>query len=364
MLVARMSARLFMGYPACREEEWLKVSINFTYDMFLAAFTLRMFPPWMHLFVAPFVPARWRIRSQMRTARKYVGELTRKHTDALSRGEKGQDTLLSWMIDNGTDEEKAIPEMAARQCVLTLASIHTTSMSVSNLLFDLCTYPEWFPVLREEIDEVVKAHGRIEEGRLNHKQWLAKLEKMDSFIIEDQRINPPILRTYPPTKIKAQQLRAKARHQPTNLCCSRPVNPQRIALEALTLKDGTKIPKGARIAWAGHELANDADVVARPERFDPLRSYRKRHADYEKNKHRFTAGQTNAASLSFGYGGQACPGRYFAVAEIKLVLMRLLLEFEFRLPDGKKRPQTMYADENVFMDPSAKLMMRTRKDVA
>ncbi|KAK8132038.1 cytochrome P450 monooxygenase, partial [Apiospora kogelbergensis] len=335
MLVARMSARLFMGYPACREEEWLKVSINFTYDMFLAAFTLRMFPPWMHLFVAPFVPARWRIRSQMRTARKYVGELTRKHTDALSRGEKGQDTLLSWMIDNGTEEEKAIPEMAARQCVLTLASIHTTSMSVSNLLFDLCTYPEWFPVLREEIDEVVKAHGRIEEGRLNHKQWLAKLEKMDSFIIEDQRINPPIL-----------------------------LNPQRIALEALTLKDGTKIPKGARIAWAGHELANDADVVARPERFDPLRSYRKRHADYEKNKHRFTAGQTNAASLSFGYGGQACPGRYFAVAEIKLVLMRLLLEFEFRLPDGKKRPQTMYADENVFMDPSAKLMMRTRKDVA
>lgn len=104
--------------------------------------------------------------------------------------------------------------------------------------------------------------------------------------------------------------------------------------------------------------------MAQPERFDPLRSYRKRHADYDKNKYRFTAGQTNAASLSFGYGSQACPGRYFAVAEIKLVLMRLLLDFEFRHPDGKTRPQTMYADENVFMDPGAKLMMRTRKDVA
>ncbi|KAK8103052.1 cytochrome P450 monooxygenase [Apiospora sp. TS-2023a] len=325
MLVARMSARIFMGHPACREEEWLNVSINFTYDMFLAAFTLRMFPPWMHPLVAHFVPARWRIRRQMRTARN-----TPTHVAAGETGQAGDandDTLLAWMIDNGTESEKAIPEMAARQCVLTLASIHTTSMSVSNLLFDLCTYPEWITVLREEIDEVVRTHGRIQEGQLNHKQWLAKLEKMDSFIIEDQRINP--------------------------LFC-------RIALQPLTLKDGTQIPQGARIAWAGHELANDPAVVADPARFDPLRSYRKRHTDYAKNKNKFTAGQTNADSLSFGYGGQACPGRYFAVAEIKLVLMRLLLEFDFRLPPGKERPATRYADENVFMDPHAKLLMRTR----
>ncbi|KAI0436660.1 cytochrome P450 [Xylaria telfairii] len=334
MLVARMSARIFMGQPACREEEWLKVSIEFTYDMFLAAFTLRMFPPWMHPFVAHFVPARWRIRRQMKVAKKYVGALTKKHEAAMRNGEKGEDTLLGWMVDHGTEKEKSIPEMAARQCVLTLASIHTTSMSVSNLLFDLCAYPEWFPVLRDEIDEVVKTYGKIDESELNHKQWLAKLEKMDSFIVEDQRINPPIL-----------------------------LNPQRIAIVPLTLKDGTKIPVGARIAWAGHHHANDPDVVPNPEKFDPMRSYRKRYANNGELKNRFTAGQTDKNSLSFGYGGQACPGRYFAVAEIKLVLMRLLLEFDFKLQEGKTRPKIMHADENVFMDPHAKLMMRIRRDV-
>lgn len=189
-----MSARIFMGHPACRKDEWLRVSINFTYDMFMAAFTLRMFPPWMHIFVAPFVPARWRIRRQMKTAKRFVGEITRQHNEAKRRGEKGQDTLLSWMIDHGTEKEASIPEMAARQCVLTLASIHTTSLSVSNILFDLCMHPQWFPVLRQEIEEVIQAHGKIGEGKLGHKQWLAKLEKMDSFIVEDQRINPPILR--------------------------------------------------------------------------------------------------------------------------------------------------------------------------
>ncbi|GAB0141471.1 hypothetical protein EsHS_00002064 [Epichloe bromicola] len=331
MLVARMSAKIFMGYPACREDEWLKVSINFIYDMFMAAFSLRMFPPWLQPIVAHFVPARWRIWKQMEVARRFVEDLTQKHVKASLNGDNGQDTLLEWMIDHGTEKERAIPEMAARQCVLTLASIHTTSMSVSNLLFDLCSHPEWFSVLQDEIDSVVKAHGELGETTLGSKQWLSKLEKMDSLIVESQRINPPIL-----------------------------LNPQRIALVPLTLKDGTEIPAGARIAWAGYHHANDPSVTDKPEEFDPLRSYRKRYTDQGVNFNKFIAGQTNSSSLSFRYGNQACPGRYFAVGEIKMILMRLLLEFEFKFPEGLSRLKIMYPDENVFMDPHARLMMRKR----
>lgn len=138
------------------------------------------------------------------------------------------------------------------------------------------------------------------------------------------------------------------------------MNPQRIALVPLKLKDGTEIPKGARVAFAGHHHANDPRVAPNPEVFDPMRSYRRRHSGDNANLTKFTAGMTNSDSLSFGYGGQACPGRYFAVGEIKMVMARLLSEFEFKLPDGKPRPSIMYADENVFMDPSAKLMMRRR----
>ncbi|QPG94585.1 hypothetical protein C2857_006437 [Epichloe festucae Fl1] len=139
------------------------------------------------------------------------------------------------------------------------------------------------------------------------------------------------------------------------------INPQRIALVPLTLKDGTEIPAGARIAWAGYHHANDPSVVDKPEEFDPLRSYRKRYTDQGVNLNRFIAGQPNSSSLSFGYGNQAaCPGRYFAVGEIKMTLMRPLLEFEFKFPEGHSRPKTMYADENVFMGPHARLMMRKR----
>ena len=199
-LVARMSAKVFMGYPACRNPEWLKISIAFTFDMFMAAFTLRMFPPWTHWFVAHFIPARWRIRRQMKTAKKIVGDLMKQHQENQEKGIPGQDSLLDWMYDNGTDKEKEVPEMAARQCVLTLASIHTTSLSVANLLFDLCAHPEWIPVLTEEVELVVKEYGIIGKNpNINTKQWLSKLEKMDSFFVESQRLNPPILRALRPS---------------------------------------------------------------------------------------------------------------------------------------------------------------------
>ena len=101
------------------------------------------------------------------------------------------------MVDNGTQKENELPEMAARQCAMTLASIHTTSLGASNVLFDLCSHPEWIPVLREEIEEVAKTYGRIgEKEGMTSSMWLSKLEKMDSLLVESQRINPPILRTF------------------------------------------------------------------------------------------------------------------------------------------------------------------------
>jgi cytochrome P450 len=71
-------------------------------------------------------------------------------------------------------------------------------------------------------------------------------------------------------------------------------------------------------------------------------------------------GQSDPDNMSFGYGSQVCPGRYFAVGEIKMILMRLLQEYEFRPPEGKGRPDHIHADENVVLDPSAKVMMKRR----
>ena len=97
-----------------------------------------------------------------------------------------------------------------------------------------------------------------------------------------------------------------------------------------------------------------------PEAFDPMRSYRKRHSS-SNQMHLHMAGQTSPNNISFGYGNQACSGRQFAVAEIKLIMGRLFHEYEFKFPEGKERPKAMYINENVFTDQSATVMMRKRQ---
>lgn len=353
MCVARMSAKIFMGYPACRDPEWLKLSIDFSIDLFTCAFLLRMFPPFLHSIIGPLLPPRWTIARNLAKARKIIGPLMEKHRECLRRkaaGETGpgveeDDTLLNWMMDNGNEKENRLDEMATRQSILTLASIHTTSMGVANLLFDLCAHPEWFPVLREEIAEVETDLGRLGEREdIGAKQWLPRLEKMDSFFLESQRVNPPILRRS-----------SLASSQPPGLTLA--VAPQRLAVVPLNLKDGTHIPAGTRIACANADILSDS--MPSPSTFDPMRAYRKRHETGELNKHQ--AGQTEKENLHFGYGKQACPGRFFAVGEIKMVIVRILNEFEFKYPEGKTRPRNFYADENVFPDPRARLLMRKRR---
>ncbi|KAK1499410.1 ent-kaurene oxidase [Colletotrichum cuscutae] len=38
--------------------------------------------------------------------------------------------------------------------------------------------------------------------------------------------------------------------------------------------------------------------------------------------------------MAFGFGRHACPGRFFAATEIKMLIARLLLEYDIRMPEG------------------------------
>ncbi|RYC60955.1 hypothetical protein CHU98_g5252 [Xylaria longipes] len=325
-LVSRMSASIFLGYPACRNEEWLDLSVQFSIDMFTTAFTLRAFPPWMHFLIAPLIPARWRTLRYLQTGRRIIGALMKDRAANSEKTMKEDETLLGWMVNHGTKSEVAVAEMSDRQCLLTLASIHTTSNSVTNLLFNLCEYPEWIPILREEIESVAKE----QDGTNVTREWLSKLMKLDSFIVETLRLRHPIM-----------------------------LSPQRLVVQPITLKDGTYIPAGTRVAWAAFHHAKDPANITNPEVFDPMRSFRKRQESPEL-ANRYSATQINSDNLAFGYGSQACAGRHFAVGETKMMMARLLTEFDIKFVDGQSRPESIHAGEMVFLDPDAKIMLKKR----
>lgn len=46
--------------------------------------------------------------------------------------------------------------------------------------------------------------------------------------------------------------------------------------------------------------------------------------------------------VSFGYGKHACPGRFVAAAQLKLMLAHLVIEYDIRLKKGGVRPPDMF----------------------
>jgi tryptophan synthase beta subunit len=92
----------------------------------------------MHFLVKPLVPARWRVQKQSYISTGVVQQLMLEREDcAKSGGHLTEGTLLKLMIVNTVSNESALKETAARQCILTLASIHTTATTVANTSFDI-----------------------------------------------------------------------------------------------------------------------------------------------------------------------------------------------------------------------------------
>ena len=93
---------------------------------------------------------------------------------------------------------------------------------------------------------------------------------------------------------------------------------------------------------------------------DPLRYYdlSKGKTKNDSNNHFSSVAQGDSW---FGYGRQACPGRWYAEAQIKLILATLILKFDFGfLKDQSSRPPNIHADEKILPDTKQKIVFRRR----
>jgi cytochrome P450 len=87
----------------------------------------------------------------------------------------------------------------------------------------------------------------------------------------------------------------------------------------------------------------------------------------KENKHQFVT--TSLDSLNFGHGNHACPGRFFASNEIKVVLIELLRNWEIRLKGDverkggeDKRPKSHIQEFSVVPNMFAEIDFKRRKD--
>ncbi|KAL4876524.1 cytochrome P450 [Aspergillus karnatakaensis] len=319
-LITRISSRIFVGEQLSTNDEWLRLSREYSTIATSAAHSLRGWHPWFRPVVHWFLPECRKLRATLHEAHDILTPVIRKrraHGDTAPDEERCTSTnrdVVDWLDEAARGESY---DAVAALLRLSHEAIHKTADVVSGVIHDLCGHPEYFESLRNEIGSV-----------LGEKKWsvrsLDDLKLMDTVLMESQRrhgndISKPF---------NFQHIVARDGYILTSAAM------HRIAGKAIDLSDGARIPAGASTVVAAAPHRHGLEMFSKPE------TLKDSALGKDVKDQNFTA--TSPRYLVFGHGRHACPGRFFAAAQIKIVLVGLLIGYEWRSveagEDGKDGP--------------------------
>ncbi|KAK0392115.1 hypothetical protein NLU13_1613 [Sarocladium strictum] len=326
--ISRLSGRAFVGSAISRTEEWMKTSIEYAVTVFMACVKLQFFPEWARPMAQYFVSDLYKLRREVNKVKSMLKPVLEERVQLRKLGvpaDERPDDMTEWLLDGLPDEEKEDVQVHAElQLILAAASIHTTNNLVCECILDLAAHPEAQEELRREAYQILEV-----EGGWAHKESMAKLKKLDSFMREVQRLRGNI----------------------TSFI--------RKVVRPITLSDGTQLPPGTKILAPQAGISRDERYFNNPEELDALRFYHMRQESEEaSNRWQFTS--LSDTNINFGAGRHACPGRFFAGNEIKTVLAYFLINYDLRLKPGTERPMPMAMVMTKAPSPNTEVEFRRR----
>ena len=287
-------------------------------------------------------------------AKILIPEILRRQKSygGASKGEKPND-FLQWQIDRGAASglhvESEPKTIAARLLATNFAAIHTSTFSITQTIFDLVSSsPEVLASLREESTAALAATG----GEWS-KATLQLLVKHDSALRESIRLG---------SFLSVGMVRRV------------------IAPDGLIAPNGTHCPYNSWIGIASNAVHNDPAIYPESDKYRPFRFSDMREAEVKAEidgdsevvhtKESEREALIKKANLSFvsvgsqyhpfGHGRHACPGRFFAANELKLLLAYMIQNYDFEFLESRPPSQWM----GPVLIPPRTAMIKVRKRAA
>ncbi|OAL24026.1 hypothetical protein AYO20_10771 [Fonsecaea nubica] len=374
------------AWPAGRDEEYLKNAIGFAEDIAFSATILRLFPGILRPLVSLIVTSSNRKHTRAYTEiltpeilrRQRLQDVTTADSKAEhkdSETEQPEDTakndFLQWLLTRSLTKSYPSPDEADPQIIcarllhVNFASVHTTSFIGTNALLDILAAPRNERVLetlrQEALDNMEPDARSGPASRMWSRTAIAKMHYLDSALRESSR--------------RASIIGVG-------------VNQKVVAPGGITTPDGTHVPEGCMVATHSWGCHNDETLYEGADKYKAFRFVELRdkvssglgdgdrdRADREKeylDKAHLSFIATSPSYLGFGHGRHACPGRFFAAQELKLLLAYLLSRYEIQMVmegglggnwNGKGiRPECYWAGPNHVPPMSAKVRVRRRKE--
>jgi len=164
----------------------------------------------------------------------------------------------------------------------------TSASTIDWTMVELVKDPRIMKKAQDEVREVFKMKGRVDENCINELNYLKLVVK------ETLRLHPPAPLLLP---------------RECSQSCD--INGYHIPIKTKVLVN----------AWA---IARDPNYWTEPERFYPER-FIDSDIDYKGSSFEY---------IPFGAGRRICPGSTFGLTNIELVLAMLLYHFDWKLPSG------------------------------
>lgn len=196
-----------------------------------------------------------------------------------------------------------------------LGGVHSTSYTLAHLMYHLARNPDSQNMI---YDEIVKF--KLNEKNLLDASDIDKLASIQYCIQETLRINPISTGT--------------GRVTPHDM---------KIA--------GYKIPKGVMVIVQNEVTSHDGSIFSEPHKFKPLRWKHYRSCPRHEKPSPF-------ASIPFGLGSRSCIGRRVIELEMKILICRLMLEFQI-IDVSEPRRKTMTVHK---LDGDVNVRLRKRKN--
>ncbi|KZT51549.1 cytochrome P450, partial [Calocera cornea HHB12733] len=343
-VICRITNRMFVGLPLCANEEYTKMSIDYTVTVMIASYIISAFPKFMKPFVSRYVSGAPKATKGFE---RFLGPVI--HSRLLAAQAQGPNwadkpnDFLQWTIDAAPPGQRTVKELTLRMMVMNFAAVHTSSSMFTNVLYNLALHPSYVPALREEAARVQSQHGWTKEG-------IDRLVRADSFVKETMRAQGIMLATL-----------------------------QRRVLKPMTLSDGSVLRVGADVAanmWGVHQ---DPSIYEEPHTFRPWRFLPEGEeaGDCPDEGKGPTGPMTRASAefLTWGHGAHICAGRHFASLEFKLMLAHLVLSYDLKLApsgltpsgagsggSGERPKETLMG--NTVIPGKVEVLFRLREDVS
>ncbi|KAI5459413.1 cytochrome P450 [Mariannaea sp. PMI_226] len=376
-IVPRITNRLLIGEPVCRNETFLGSMVAFVDDVVRNSFLLNMFPLVVHPLVGRLLALpNW---IHWRKADSFISDLIKQRLHDMTQKQLGDPTyadwtppedFITWDIRLAFTEQNRFeldPNIVSKRILpIEFAAIHTTALTGQSWMLDLLTTPPEAKVLDTLRDELlaqkplpsksIVGDSSSYSGSWN-KSALISLVRVDSSIRESQRLS-----NFAATLVERQVVSPDGLYNPTL---------------------GWVIPQGAFVTVNLEGTHHDDDLYPEARSYDPWRYSRPREAwEDEKKKREAERGAngkksddevkeeartrglgmvtTSDAHLAFGHGRHACPGRFFVAHELKLIMAAILLNYDLKMIDH--RPQPQWFGGTIIPPLDACVEIRRRKD--